>query len=164
MTINILLGTSFIDRYIQGIFPGEQQAVPWQSDPVFIPTKPATKVRRSLSSAEPSRSRIQQDNVVVRKASQVIIDPSTETQVIVSLPIIELSELEPVQLGNQYQHLHVAPEILEPVRSQTFYILVSNFHPKRVYLPKDMVVTYCTEPPLLIIYLPQQTQDQEPAT
>lgn len=42
VTVDIALGTPFIDRYIRGTVPEEQKVVPWHSVPVPMHSKPAT--------------------------------------------------------------------------------------------------------------------------
>lgn len=101
LAVDRLLGRPYIDYYIREVFPGERKVVFWHSDPVPILTR-STKIRRpSQSSAEPSRSRIPHDNVVVRFARQVTLKPSSKTRVMVSSPSTGLSYTKPAHLCNQ---------------------------------------------------------------
>lgn len=40
LAVSVLLGTSFIDRFVTGIFPPERKVVPQNSEPVDIIDKP----------------------------------------------------------------------------------------------------------------------------
>lgn len=128
MDANILLVLPLIDRCIRKIFSAERKNVPWPSGLVLILTNPATLARQSLSNAEPSRNIISPNYAVVRMARRVVLELFTKTRVMTSPTITRLFCLEPAHLSNQYQHLHIAPEIVGPARPQVFYILVSNFH------------------------------------
>lgn len=108
--------------------------VPWYSDLSPISTKLTIIEKQSLSSAEPSRSGVSHDHVIVRIARQVTPKPSTKTSVMEKWRITRLLYWERARLGNQFQNLHFAPAIVEPARSKAFYIFVSNFQSKRVHL------------------------------
>lgn len=159
LAVDILSGTPFKERYVREIFSGDRKDLPWHLDPITVLTKPATLERQSLSSTKTFRNRTLHNNAVVRIVRQISMDPFTESRVMVPSSITGLSYMELVPLCNQYQHLHVAPRVAEPARSQTFYILDRNFHSKHVYLAKGMIVAHCTKPPLLIVNLPQSIKD-----
>lgn len=131
----------------------------WHSAPVPSPARPATIEQRIQSSTEPFETRTSHDNVAMGIASQV-----NETRVMASLPVTGSSYLRPASLGNQYPHQHVAPGIVDPTKSQEFYTLISSFHANHVHHPKDILVAHCTVALLLIIDIPQPSQDQELAT
>lgn len=162
--VNIILGTPFIDWYIREIFSGERRMVPWHSSPVSILAKTATIGRRPLSSAETSRRRIPHDNAVMRTARKVALKAFTKTCFMVSSLTISLPYLELAHYGNQYQHRHTAPAIVNRAQSQTFYIPDSINHTKRVHVQKGTVVVRGTEPPSLIVNVPQLRQDREQST
>lgn len=105
------------------------------------------------------RRKIPHNNVVVRMAMQVIRKPFTKTRVKVWSPVIKLFYLGPARLGNQYRHLHVVPEIVEPTHSNTFYSFISSFRTKRNHLPKGIIISHGTEPPLNIENSPQSEHD-----
>lgn len=97
----------------------------------------------------------------MRISRQVKLEPSTGTRATVLSPITKLFYLRPTHFGNQYQHLHLAPKVVEAPRSEAFYIPVSRFHAKCAHLPKGVVVMHSTEPPQLMIKILQPTQDQK---
>lgn len=97
-------------------------------------------------------------------ARQVALEPFSNALVMVSPPVTELSYLEPTHRGNRAPYLYTAPGEVELTRSQAFNMLVSSFHSKHVQLLKSMVVTHCTDPPLLIVDLTQPARERQLAT
>lgn len=164
LAFNILLEKPFINWHICQTFPGERKVVPWHSSVVLIFTKSLKIERRPLSSVEPSRRRFLHDDATVRATKKVDLKPVTQTGVILSLALTELLYMESVHLGDEYRHLHLAPEIVESTRSEAVHIFIGSLHTKRVPLRKDMVVAHRTEPPLLIIDIPHPAQGWEAAT
>lgn len=86
----------------------------------------------------------------MRLAGQVTVQPLTETPSMAS-QINGLDYLEPVQLDDQDQHIHVDAGIVRYMQPQAFYVLISSFNTKRVHLKTSIVVAQTMEPPLLPI-------------
>lgn len=149
-----LLGITFIDRFIRGIFPSEHNVIPWHSKPVAI------MARTQLSKIERISQLVLDDPVsaaylqvhddpshyVVRVARQDVLQPYSLHHVLLNTNSHALFSIEPRALSIGRQNTLAARGVMEVSPWQSFHILVSNFSNWQVHLPKLTIIAQTAEP------------------
>lgn len=151
LSLEVLRGTPFIDRFITEIFPGEKRVVPWHSGPVSILKRQLVKSEQPVLHLIPSNIVSVPYRAIIRIAKQVILQSYTRTWLNSTTPVSGLFLLVPAQLTRYYSHLQVAPEIINTSKDCTFGLLISNFISTMQLVPKRMVVTYTVAAPAVIV-------------
>lgn len=161
LAVDILVGTSFIDRCIRGIFPTERKIVPWHSRPVSILTSSS-----NISSKFPrvefldhdgTQSEVKEDDeeeefFLCRVSRPITIPADTQAAVSVSSQGAGLMLVE--------THMHLAKRrcsmaargIMEIFPGKPFFLYVANLSGKPVHLPKHMIVAYASNSPKCIVH------------
>lgn len=156
LAVDVLLGTSFIDLCIQGLFPGEQKVVPLHFHLVsmlsYFPTA-------SLLFSDVSISNLQYDHAaksinrgndkdeeelhLCRVSHQIVISPFT--QAAVGVRIYGQSLLLGATHPNivEWKYLIATRGVLELFPGELFVIYIANLSAEAFSLPKNIIVT-CT--------------------
>lgn len=110
LAVELLFGTSFIDKYIREIFLNDRNTLPSHSSPVpILPHNSSATVRFQIS--EQGCTEI--PAVTIRVAQQTVVS-NTPTCVAVSSSAFGLIQLDPKSLEPDSATLHVAHGIIEP--------------------------------------------------
>lgn len=87
LAVDLLLGTSFVDRFIRGIFPGERKVEPWHSQPVAIRAshhKENSETNAPITADNSPKPADTSDAHPVRLARQMMIPPNTAKTIMVT--------------------------------------------------------------------------------
>lgn len=86
LSVNMLLGTSFKDRFIIRIFLSEIKVVPWNSPeiPILITPKPAYNIRNTQDFLENSWNEVKQ-TLVTNVDKRITLEPRTQHSVMVTI-------------------------------------------------------------------------------
>lgn len=155
LVVDFLLGTSFSDRFIRGIFPSERKIVPWHSHPVTIlaSQRPSatTATNNAISAIEDTSldQAVTNDQVThpILVARQMVIPANTASSVLVTTAATGLFLVQPRIMRITRQTTIAARRILDAPPNRPFFILVSNFSNRPVHLRKHMVLAHSETPP-----------------
>lgn len=125
--VNLLLCMSFIDLYVQVIFPSERSHRPWHSRAVYILTQ-SSEASNAILSADPEYATGPADetthNVVFAKP--VTLAPYSHTPYMVASKCSGLLAIEPKTIQASRSSLQVARNIIEVTPDKPFYVLLAN--------------------------------------
>jgi RNase H-like domain found in reverse transcriptase/Reverse transcriptase (RNA-dependent DNA polymerase)/Integrase zinc binding domain/Integrase core domain/Chromo (CHRromatin Organisation MOdifier) domain len=124
LSVPLILGTSFIDQYVEAIYPEKRRIV-----------------LRDLSEIEILHSPV--ETLAVKLVCDYLLSPLAETAVRVTSRRGGLSEIRPAPMRSR--KIHAANGIAELSVGQQFTIMVANFSPAPTFLRKGSVVAYATE-------------------
>lgn len=169
IAVNILLGTSFIDRFIREIFPAKRKAVLWHSNPVAILShqwSPAMATAHILSPAQrddtPCKAVFNEFTTSpVRVARQIIFHPNTTAQVLVTTSASESLVIQPHLKCLYRQKTFTTRGIMIIPPRQPFYVTISSFSHRAQPLLTHMMVAH-TEPAPPTIYRCRQNFETPP--
>lgn len=161
LAVRLLLGTSFIDRFVKAIFPQDKCLLPMQSKPVAIIDE-VTKavdvgaVEKKLSDEGDETGK----NHTIWVAQGRHIAPMTTSKVLVNSTAPGRSYIVThPRLTNRRMSL-VAQGLMDITARRPFYVLVSNFGRTSIHLPKHMSIAIAESPPDVVIQLGPQPQGQ----
>lgn len=148
LAVDILLGTSFIDRYIQGIFLSERKILPWHSQPVPILSRNNnTAVRLHLY----EQHRTEMPVTAIRVAQQTMVPPRSKICIPANSSVTGMFQLEPRSLAPSSPMLHVAPGIVKPTETKVFLIFICNFSNTSHRFSKHMTLATGVAPSPFIV-------------
>ena len=175
LAADIIIGTSFQDRFISGIFPIEQRVVPINSRPVpirrrsFQPTETdCLTIESQTDDIEDRRSRRQQKLAErahsLRLAKPTKLEPWTERYVLVHSPIAGTVAIGPHPNTMRHRAVLAANGVAEVKKNVPFLIRVGNFSSAPMYLHKGSyvgTVSHCTDEDLndVLLLTPEAMDD-----
>lgn len=161
LVVEMILGTSLIDRLTREIFPAERRVVPWYFYPMTIHvTMPRGKriTSNALSILVPTDNRYKHTNNTktykIRVARQTLHEAHIENRVRVTITTSRINTVNPKLFRRTRQTKSAAQGVVDIIPSHQFLILVSSFSTKAIHLPNDMVVAYTTSLPMSAMTAP----------
>lgn len=151
LEFDMLLITSFINRFVHGIFPSKCKVVPWHSHSVTIRftnhyQKPASSKEVSLIPENKLCKHVEKSAIAICIARKVVLEPHTQHSVLVTTSATGIHTVKPRTLEKRIQMLSAAYCVVDIFPFESFYILLSNFSAKAMNLPKQMVVEHALDP------------------
>lgn len=151
MAIEVLIGTTFTDRCIRGIFPMERRIVPLHSWSAAI-LSAAQRSQESiiiLSTITPVNKDI--TTAVSRVAKTMTLPAETEAPLMMTTSRCGLMEIEKSTIQKNMNRLLPARCIDNVWPHRAFPILVTNFSRKPVMLHKNTIIAVGIEPPSTVV-------------
>lgn len=104
LTVDVLLGPSFIDRYIHGILPSTRKVVPWHSAPVpILAHNQAAEIPHHISEEDWEKTYV----ATIRLARITMVAPHSRIYVPFNSLTTGLFQLDPTLLGPNFKILLV---------------------------------------------------------
>ena len=168
LAVPVLLGTSYIDRFVQGIFPQERKVVPNDSRPVAILSSFAVDPTTNMVIDEDEVLTVDENtipnkvsrDVLIRVAKQTTLPPMSETIVTVTTKGAGLMLLSSHPNLLKTRTAVLAQGVMDILPDIPFKILLSNWSNKPTRVPKHMIVAMGTEVPSEIVEIPQNALRQ----
>lgn len=165
LALSDILGTSFIDRLIRGIFPSERKIVPHYSIAVAIQDTSnfdeeqlvMVDDQSSFSVKEASDEEVNVDPCVpIILARQKTLPPMSETPVHVdTIGAVLIRLTSHVRLIIKRVAI-VAQEIMQVIPGRPFVIIILNLSRKPMHLPNSMYGALGVDFPSMIITIPKE--------
>ena len=166
LAVPVLLGTSFIDKFIKTIdvenrriMPRGSHAVPilgiGTSDVAALVDPPAADSKRSALPEDFEPDNIPRAKIALSQT--VVIPPMTQSPVHVTCPRPGFHRIVP-NTNTMYKHnVCAAHGVMDIPSNAPFHILMSNFGHSPVTLPRGMIVASATDPPETVIPIADDT-------
>lgn len=90
---------------------------------------------------------VEKSPIPIRIAQQVTVEPHTQHRVLITFSASEIHNVKHKTLEKTLQMMFAAYDITDTLQLHPFYILLSNFSAKAMYLSKKMVPVYATDAP-----------------
>ena len=167
LAVPVLLGTSFADRFIQGIFPQERKVVPNDSGPVAILSTLVKDPETNLLVEQDPLLCVKDQSddkreIRFRVAKKRTIPPMSEAPVTVTTNAGGLMMLSPHPNLFKSRTALTAQGIMEVVPHTPFKVLVANLSNKPVDIPKHTIIAVGSDLPEKIVELtPSRTIDKK---
>jgi len=165
LVTKVLLGTTYINRFVRGIFPPEQQVVPFHSRPIPLlkpPTASVLLVEPHDGTTSVHHAPAARDDMV-RVAKPVRLPPYSECKVLVTCATPGLIMVEPHSTALADKLVMTAYGIMENNPKRPFYVMMSNLSATPVWIQKHWQIAVATPTPVAIIECPEfGPRDEEP--
>lgn len=155
--VDILLGTTFINRFKLGVFPAKRIFVQSRYHPVAIilgmqcnqhTHKSTSHVGASL--AKPSADD-EANSHPVSIARQNRLKSHSEHSVLGTSTASDINNVKPKIFEETRQMTFAADDVIDVLPSQPFHILVNNFSAKVMLLPRYTMIAYAKGPPTSVM-------------
>jgi len=154
----ILLGTSFIDRFVTQLLPQKRRIVLNKAG--WIPILSSSRSRLVNSIHEPGlldshdnfdKHADHEQEHAIRLTKSVRLQPGHQLLVQVTTPMTGLIHISPHWRSAHKQNVMAAHGVADVRPNAPFKIFLANFGHTPVYLPKHMRVAYANPPPSVLV-------------
>lgn len=156
LAVHLLNGSTFIDRFMRGIFPPEWKVGPRYSHTVSIldstkhsKTSSPTITVVSTPSGKTSKTVVEVAETPnwICTAHQALLIPHTECHVVAATSVFGIHTVYPRILDGTRQLTFAAHDVSAVSLSKLFNIFTFDVFAKAMQLPKQKLVAFATEPP-----------------